>query len=214
MLRGKLANHVNSANLPRVIWIWIPFLSVCFSFRRIECREQLSRVLGAMLSALALGRGGGGGGGGRRMFWRWGGWKLSSCASHVLSVSGQGHARGKQSCLAPFPVPRSSAFIHGLFLRAFYSSIVTRGLSKGLMPLTCAKHSGWQSQSSLQILKPSANAFSFSSLLFAFIIVFYSLLSPSLPSLVPLPPRSLLSSYLNAPISSPLSLWHWSAGER
>lgn len=37
---------------------------------------------------------------------------------------------------------RPSAFIHGLVLRAFSSSIVTQGLSKGFMLLTCAKHSG------------------------------------------------------------------------
>lgn len=65
---------------------------------------------------------------------------LSFFARHVISVSGQGHARGKQSCLALFPEPRLSTFIHGLILRAFSSSIVTQGLSKGFMPLTCAKH--------------------------------------------------------------------------
>lgn len=64
-------------------------------------------------------------------------------------------APGRDTAL--LPARRLSAFIHALVLRAFSSSIVTRGLSNGLMRLTGAKHAERQSQSSSQILKPPAN---------------------------------------------------------
>lgn len=144
--------------------------------------------------------GGGGCWGKKRMFWRCRGWKMSSSGRHVLSVSGQGRARGKQSGLASFPAPEPSAFIHGLILRAFTSSIVTQGLSKGFMPLTCAKQSGWQSQSSSQIPKPSQNALS-PSLLFVFYIFVFNRLPLTACSLLPpfpcLSPSSLSAQFIS-----------------
>lgn len=149
----------------------------------------------------------------KKMFWRWGGWKLSSSGRHVLSVSGQGYARGKHSGLAPFPALGPCAFIRGFILRAFSSSIVTQGLSKGFIPLACAKHAGWQSWSSSQILKPSPNALSlslFPCLHFIFQLPQHPLLC-SLSSPVSFHLHSLLCSSLNASISPPLWVWVWSA---
>ncbi|KAI4825335.1 hypothetical protein KUCAC02_021021, partial [Chaenocephalus aceratus] len=93
-----------------------------------------------VVSECISGGGGGGGGGGCSE-----GEEGECClpAPGMCSqLAGKDVSGASSGVLALFPELRPSAFIHGLVLRAFSSSIVPQGLSKGFMPLTCAKYSG------------------------------------------------------------------------